>query len=107
MEQFINELTLAVLYTMGINLIILIVAFTVLSILLYLMHRNNQTYITLMVINNELQYKLQMVNSKEDVEHISSVLKKLTQKDRYSRMIFSFKSFTQLDYELRKEIGML
>lgn len=73
---------------------------------LYFMYRNSRTHSILINISNELKYEIQMANSKEDAKHISKVLKKLIKKDRYSTMLFSFKSFTQLDYELRKEIGM-
>lgn len=73
---------------------------------LYFMYRNHRTHATLINISNELKYEITMANSKEDAEHISKVLKKLIKRDRYSTMLFSFKSFTQLDYELRKEIGM-
>lgn len=80
---------------------------TSLYFLLYFMYRNNQTYITLINIGNELNCEIQIANSKEDFEHIYSIFKKLCKKDRYASMLFSFKSFTQLDYELRKDIGML
>ena len=88
------------------EIIILGISLTTVIGSLYFMYRNNRTHSILMNISNELKYEISMANSKEDSEHISKVLKKLIKKDRYSTMLFSFKSFTQLDYELRKEIGM-
>lgn len=85
----------------------LIIALSGMTICLYGMYHNNKTYSTLIQISNELKYKLQMAKSKEDVEEITSIMKKIVSKDRYHNMVFSLKPFKQLDYELRKDIGML
>lgn len=60
----------------------------------------------LISISNELSYEMQMAKNKDDVGHISDVLGKLAIKDHYTRLLFSFKPFNKLEYELRKEIGM-
>ncbi len=87
---------------------IIIIGFAIATIAsLYFLYRNSRTHSLLINISNELSYKIQMANSKEDQKHILSIFKELSKKDRYTEILFSFKSFTQLDYKLRKDIGML
>ncbi len=89
------------------DIVFLGITFGAIIVSLYFMYRNHRTHSTLINISNELKYKITMANSKEDTKHISSIMKKLIKRNRYFTMLFSFKSFTQLDYELRKDIGML
>lgn len=74
-------------------------------IFLYLMYRNFKTHDLLIKILDDINQQAHSCKTQNDIQEIGMMLNKLKEIDYY-KILFSFKSFPILDYQMRKKLKL-